>query len=406
MKKRVVFGMMLIALFVLGAQTVFASDLDDFRNALNRNNLRDIENLLSRRARQMDLAWCMRQTIIAPNEFFNTTNFNRANCLDVLKLLIRYGADVNRNFRTNLDWEYPLELAVGQQPLAVIQFLLDSGADPNLSHIKATGDRSNPPLYYAYANDDIVVMNLLLDRGANGQLLLKYLSGGKPGDNQMIRQLISRGIQIRSTEGAQALRKAAEGDHLDTVKLLVENGVNVNARDDKGATAASIAYDKGNIEIYNYLKANGAIDFEPRQATAQPAAPASSTTNVYVTPPAPAQSGSSSSGASSSNSSSSSSSSSSPATPTLQNGRYAWANSGTNMTMTLGAGGIVSAYLNNSAVGIWQGTYRISGNQLVITVSNPTSQYSSLRGTTYTYTITSATSFSGSGETWVRTGSF
>jgi hypothetical protein len=68
--------------------------------------------------------------------------------------------------------------------------------------------------------------------------------------------------------------------------------------------------------------------------------------------------------------------------------------------------GIVTAYLNNSAIGIWHGTYRINDSQLVITVSNPTADYASLRGQTYSYTITSNTSFSGSGETWVRTGSF
>jgi hypothetical protein len=129
-----------------------------------------------------------------------------------------------------------------------------------------------------------------------------------------------------------------------------------------------------------------------------PAAP------VQSAQPAPAQSGSSSSGASSS--SSSSSSSSRPAAPTLQNGRYAWANSGSNMTMTLSNPGFINAYVGNSVISIWQGTYRISGNQLVITVSNPTSEYSFLRGTTYTYTITSDTSFQGNGETWVRTGSF
>jgi hypothetical protein len=119
--------------------------------------------------------------------------------------------------------------------------------------------------------------------------------------------------------------------------------------------------------------------------------------------PAPAQSGSSSSASSSS---SSSSSSSRPAAPTLQNGRYAWANSGSNMTMTLTTTGFINAYVGNSVISIWQGTYRISGNQLVITVSNPTSEYSFMRGQTYTYTITGDTSFQGNGETWVRTGSF
>jgi len=52
------------------------------------------------------------------------------------------------------------------------------------------------------------------------------------------------------------------------------------------------------------LVEKGARDFAPRQVAQQPAAPAQSTTNVYVQPSAPAQSSSSSSsGSSTSNSS-------------------------------------------------------------------------------------------------------
>jgi len=181
----------------------------------------------------------------------------------------------------------------------------------------------------------------------------------------------------------------AEAGNFNNVRFLVENGARVNLRANDGSTAASLAYDKGEIEIYNYLKEHGAIDFEPRQV-AQPAAPApapSSTTNVYVQPSAPAQS----------------TPAPAPSTPTLQTGRYAWSNSGTNMNMTFNVG-MVTAYINNSPIGVWHGTYRINGSQLVITVSAATGDYASMRGRTFSYNITSDTSFSGSGETWVRIG--
>ena len=87
--------------------------------------------------------------------------------------------------------------------------------------------------------------------------------------------------------------------------------------------------------------------------------------------------------------------------PALQTGTYAWSNLGQNMRMAFNAG-MVSTFLNNS--GIWTGTYSINGNQLVISVTSATGDYSRLRGMTYSYTITSNASFSGSGETWVRTG--
>jgi hypothetical protein len=252
-------------------------------------------------------------------------------------------------------------------------------------------------------NRDMPVVNLLLDRGANGADILP--SAGSRGDNEMIRLLISRGVQIRSEHGAEALRWAASAGHFDTIKLLVENGVNINARSNDndryvqeyiplGATAASIAYDKGEMEIYDYLKANGARDFEPRQVAAQPAAPApSSTTNVYVQPSAPAQS------------------TSTPSEPTrnlgrevadsisrafeapLENGRYRVSGG----TMELSFAGIARAgnvSYKDAAGTTHRGTYSIDDNRLTINVM----------GRSYFYTITSKTSFSGNGESWFRAG--
>jgi len=385
MKRKMVFGV-LAFLLVFQAQTVFAADYnEDFVKELNRNNIGNIEKLLQRRAKEMDLTYCMYRTIS-----------KKTDCLDVLKLLVRYGADVNTHhymFLSNgtiSEFKFPLEYAVQEKlPLAIIQFLLNSGADPNKY------SSFLPPLYYACSNGDMTLVNLLLDRGANGELALEGL-GSRPTDNQMIQYFISRGVQVRSEAGASALRWAARAGNLDAVKLLVANGVNVNARNNDpkyqemiplGATAASVAYDKGNMDIYDYLKANGARDFEPRQVTqqpTQPAAPAQSTTNVYVQPTAPAQPAPK------------------PTTPTLRQGRYAY--SGTNITMDiLTSLKIVTIYNGYTAVG--NGSYTINGNSLAISILRITDEFSYMRGVTYEYTITSDTSFTDGRERWVRTGS-
>jgi len=397
MKKKTVFTVVLLALLVLQAQTVFADYNDDFIQELNRNNLRNIERLLERRARQMNLNLCMLYTINS-STYDSTKGFNKANCIDVIRLLMRHGADINSQHvwyasdGTRFERGYPLENAIEQKhSIAVIQFLLDSGANPNYS--SSYLGRSYPPVRQAYSNRDMLVVNLLLERGANGADILP--SAGDRGDNEMIRLLISRGVQIRSEQGAEALRWAAAAGHFDTIKLLVENGVNVNARSNDndryvqeyiplGATAASIAYDKGEMEIYDYLMANGAREFEPRQ-TAQPAAPApaapSSTTNVYVQPSAPAQSAPA------------------PSTPTLRPGRYAC--SGTDVTMDiLSPLRLLTLYIGYATVG--NGSYNINGNTITITIDQADGVISHMRGITYAYTIVSDTSFSGNGETWYR----
>jgi ankyrin repeat protein len=184
---------------------------------------------------------------------------------------------------------------------------------------------------------------------------------------------------------------AAYNGHTSIVRYLLEQGANVNLRANDGVTAASIAYDRGNVDIYDYLMANGAREFEQRQVAQQPASP-SSTTNVYVQPSAPAQS---------STPAPARNPAPAPSAPTFQTGTYAWSNSGQNMTMQFNVG-MVFAQFNNRQ--IWRGTYSVNGTQLVISVTSAISDYSSLQGMTYSYTITSNTSFSGSGETWVRTG--
>jgi hypothetical protein len=101
----------------------------------------------------------------------------------------------------------------------------------------------------------------------------------------------------------------------------------------------------------------------------------------------------------SSSSSSSSISTPTPSIPTLRAGRYAC--SGTDVTMELNTTmKFVTLYIGYTTVG--NGTYTLSGNNIVITIIQANDPVSFMKGRTYAYTIMSNTSFSGSGETWVR----
>jgi hypothetical protein len=184
-----------------------------------------------------------------------------------------------------------------------------------------------------------------------------------------------------------ALIYAVQAESFETVKSLVERGANVNLRAEDGATALSLAYDNGLINIYDYLIAQGAREFEPRQVTQAAPTPTQSApaTTIYVQPSTPAPS-----------------TPAQPATPTFQTGTYAC--NRTNITMSLSVG-LVIAYSGRDAVGY--GTYKISGNQLAVTFDSRTPSTGPgalLRGNTYIYTLTSNSTFSGNGEDWIRTG--
>ncbi len=74
------------------------------------------------------------------------------------------------------------------------------------------------------------------------------------GDLEQVKQLLIDGEDPNQTddEGYSALQAAAENDHLDIVKLLVEKGAHVPYKSEY--TALQLAEMAGNTDIVNYLK--------------------------------------------------------------------------------------------------------------------------------------------------------
>ncbi|OTG80070.1 ankyrin repeat domain-containing protein [Acinetobacter sp. ANC 4648] len=74
------------------------------------------------------------------------------------------------------------------------------------------------------------------------------------GNLAEVEKALAKGIDVNSTdeEGYSALHAAAENDHLDVVKLLVNKGVDVQHQ--APHTALELAEMAENIEIVAYLK--------------------------------------------------------------------------------------------------------------------------------------------------------
>jgi len=211
-------------------------------------------------------------------------------------------------------------------------------------------------------------------------------------DLELVKYLVEHGADIdaKNRIGNTPLIFAVQGSKFANAKYLIDKGANVNARitsgEGTGKSALTYAYEQGDMDIYDYLIAHGAREFEPRQVAQQSAATIPQT-NVYVQPAAPTQSAPVQPR---------------PSTPTLQTGTYA-ANR-TNITMHLNLGQVI-AYSGRDPVAF--GTYKVSGNQLAVTFDARTPSTGAgayLRGNTYIYTLTSNTTFSGNGEDWIRTG--
>jgi hypothetical protein len=354
MKKKMVFGMVLVLL--IQGSFLYADASDDFIGYAHQRNWNRMERVLNSNK----------------NRFTNTEkerissmisiNFRGDEAIRGFDLLKKYNINPNPD---SLFWAFNYS-----QPDNVIEYLwVISGIEKGISEVRlAIQKRRFNYVQRLLSTGNIDNLDWRVTRAIYRD------RGGKDAD-------------YRVDIGWTALMWAVQMEHPDTARRLVELGANVNLRDENGATAASMAYDNGLMDLYNYLKANGAVDFEPRQVTQQPAAPAQSTTNVYVQPSAPAQPAPAPAP-------------STPAAPRLSPGFYSDRSvSGSQINLTMvysnatNASGMALHSINrlNSS----QGTLTISGTQLVISwYSGP------LSGVRSVYRIDSSSQFSGSGETW------
>lgn len=125
------------------------------------------------------------------------------------------------------------------------------------------------PIYYALLNDQDDMVRLLLEKGAKVDVRddegrCPLTMAAKEGKNELVKAMVKAGgnPDSKGVKGMTALMIYTErSDGLEMAKFLVENGANVNARNDRawGKTALDMALTKdGNRQVAYYLLENGA----------------------------------------------------------------------------------------------------------------------------------------------------
>jgi ankyrin repeat protein len=142
--------------------------------------------------------------------------------LDVVKLLIKNGADVNLKGEA---WYGPLHAAAAKGHIEVVKILLENGADVNIFH-------QNKPLHNAAMNGHVEVARILLAHGAD--------------------------INAKGTDEAAPLHTAVSNNRLAMLKWLLSEGANVNPRAAYGCTPLHFAAFGNNVEIGKILLGHGA----------------------------------------------------------------------------------------------------------------------------------------------------
>lgn len=111
--------------------------------------------------------------------------------------------------------------------------------------------QGNTPLHFAYEKDNREIIELLENNGAKK---VANTLGVKPGDT------ITHPTHLLPTQNLSA---AVKGNDYDTVKILVENkdsikNFDINEKDKSGSSSLIHAVWNGNIEIVKILVENGA----------------------------------------------------------------------------------------------------------------------------------------------------
>lgn len=158
-----------------------------------------------------------------------------------------------------------LRAAAERNDLAAFESLIQQGADVN-----ARDAQQDSAFLIAARNGHTRLVRVALATGADIRALNRYgstalMGPAYRGHVETVRLLLATPIDIHHVNklGWTALLEAivlgTDGPvHREIVRLLIERGSDVNARDGSGATALQLATQKGQAEVVRMLLAAGA----------------------------------------------------------------------------------------------------------------------------------------------------
>ncbi len=177
----------------------------------------------------------------------------RAGDLERVKALLAAGASVAE--RDSLGGT-PLHDAAWAGDLAIVQYLLDKGADPNARHLES----GSTPLDYAVITNHRDVVEMFLLRGSRVGPAALHLAANR-GYGEVVRLLIAKGADVnaRDSSGSTPLDEAAWKGQLEVASILLKHGAEANVHNpNTGVTPLHESAVKGHCEIAALLIAHGA----------------------------------------------------------------------------------------------------------------------------------------------------
>lgn len=175
---------------------------------------------------------------------------------------------------------------------ATVTTLIDAGADPNavVTFQSGEGPAAETPLHWAASNDDVVLIDALLDGGADIEAPGAVFTGGAAMSDAVVfaqwkaaRRLLERGARTTLWQSAalgvadrvhahfgseappsepdvtNAFWHACRGGQRETAEYLLNRGADLNWIGYDDQTPLQAARESGAVELVDWLLAQGAI---------------------------------------------------------------------------------------------------------------------------------------------------
>lgn len=176
---------------------------------------------------------------------------------EIIECLLINGADINNQGRCKT--ETPLMVALGQENKSAVEILLKKGADVNLQN----SSNGKTAIHYAARSLNLEMVQLLIRNHADpcvvskaGSILHSVIYSDIDRSNtEFIKFIIELGVDVdaQNEDGETALHLITSYGSLEEMSLILDRITNIDTVDEDGKTALQIAKDNNYSEKIKLL---------------------------------------------------------------------------------------------------------------------------------------------------------